>query len=148
MSTSLFGNGVPTGPDVDKLIARFGIPEIGSVISHADIAATLNAPTRNRLSSVVTAWRRRLDIQHNLLLVAVRGTGYEICTNSKRVQHSTDCYKSGLKRVRRAVEVAVRTDSLGLRPEEVRVRDHIVKTGGALQLAAATAAKQLKYPSS
>jgi hypothetical protein len=145
-TTKLFGGGVPTQPEVESLIKRFGVPAVGTSILYVDIAATIGHPVRsNRYLAVVSRWRKRLFQQHNLLLDPIHGESYTVCNNSQRISHSTGKYKSGLRHIRRASEVAARTDTEGLLPDEMRARDHIVKTGNALQLAAATAARQLKY---
>jgi hypothetical protein len=143
MSTPiLFNGGVPTGPDVDKLFDKIGIPAVGTVIPYASVSAVIGCERdSSRFQSVVKAWRKRLFNAHNLILDTVANTGFVVLGNSQRVAFSANRFKQGLRRIRRSASIAAKTDSAGLAPEEVRARDHIVGVGAKLQLVAATEAR-------
>lgn len=144
--SQMYFGGVPTDLDVEKLKTKFGVPAPGTAISYQAIAECLGI-SRNefRWHSVVGAWRRHLDRQFNVILKAVKNDGFVALDPSGRVDYSGRKYKGGLRQVVRAATVAARTDRGSLSPEEVRVCDHIQNTGASLRLAAATAARSLKY---
>lgn len=143
--SDLFLGGVPTEPDVKKLIEVFGVPKVGDELTYEQVAEVIGAPIRSyRFRTVTWAWRKLLDRQHNLIVGAVQARGFVVLDNQSRVRFSAGRFKRGLRSVRRASDVASRTDLGGLTPEERRSRDHIVATGSMLQLAAATEARKLK----
>lgn len=148
-SGKIFFAGLPTGPDVQKLIDTLGMPSEGNHIPYADVEAVLGLTRKNdphRWASVTGAWRKRVEREANIILKAVSNQGYDALTPSGRVDHSGRTYKGGLKKIVRASNVAAGTDRTSLSPEEVRTCDHIQNTGAQLKLAAATAARQLKAP--
>lgn len=141
----LFLGGIPTEPDVKKLLAIYGVPAIGTELTYDQVAETIGTPVRSyRFRTVTWSWRKVLDRQHNLIVGTVHGRGFVVLDNQSRVRFSAGRFKRGLRSVRRASDVAGRTDLVGLTPEERRSRDHIVATGSMLQLAAATEARKLK----
>jgi len=143
--SDLFLGGVPTEPDVRKLVEIYGVPKVGDEFPYQQIADALGVPIKSyRFRTVTWAWRKLLDRQHNLIVGAVQARGFVVLDNQQRVTFSAVRFKRGLKAVRRGSCVASRTDTAGLTPEERRSRDHIVATGSMLQLAAATEARKLK----
>lgn len=142
-----FKRGIPTKLDVEKLIKRFGVPIVGSVIEYADIEKELGTHRRShRFGSVVTAWRKRLDRENNLVLAGNRMGGFEVLTAKRRVSYSSAGFKIGMKKVLRSADIACRTNVDELDAGERRVVDHIVQTSGLLQSVAHSAAKELGKP--
>jgi hypothetical protein len=146
-AADMFFGGIPTAPDVEKLVEKFGVPAVGLLISYAEVTAVIREEKESfRFKSITTAWRKLLYNEHNLVLKAVATQGYEVLDNKQRVTFSTGKYKHGLKHIRKSADIASRTAEDGLSNEEKRARDHIVHTSGLLQLAAATEARKLRYP--
>lgn len=142
----IFHNGVPTGPDVERLEAALGIPAVDTLIPYASIDQVLGCTRKvKRWGSVVAAWRGKLSRQYSLELKAVPNEGFQVLNNSQRVELSGDKFKSGLRRIGKGVRIAAATPSLGLKPEEVRARDHIVNVGAMIRQSAATAARDLGF---
>jgi hypothetical protein len=142
----LFGAGVPTAIDVDRIISELGVPEPGEVIKYKALEYLLGIKRdQNRFKSVVTAWRRRMERLHNLLFTAVVNEGYQCLSSSGRVTVASGLYKHALRRVGRAATVAAKTDRTGLTEDEKRACDHVQNTGAQLRLAAATAARQIDW---
>lgn len=138
--------GIPTDMDVDLLDKAFK-PKEGDIISYEEISAVIKLKkTDNRWNTIVNRWRKKLGREKNLILSSIRGEGYECLNSSKRVGYASGKYKSGLKLVVKAANVAAATNRAGLNEEELRVCDHVQNTGAQLKLAAAVAARQLKYP--
>jgi hypothetical protein len=140
------GLGIPTDIDVHRLQETIGVPQPGDTISYHQIDKVLGLDrSQHRWKTVVNAWRRKLDREHNIILKARSNQGYVALDGAGRADYCGRVYKGGLRRIVRASVVATRTDRLGLNYEDVRVLDHISSTGAALRLAAATAARQIKY---
>lgn len=138
--------GIPTKPDVEELLRVIHHLKPGDRIEYEMIEKIIkkNRGT-HRYGSVVSAWRRRLWIEQNIVLLAIPNEGFVVANNSERVHHAHDKKKQGLKRVFRASDIAVRTENDGLSDDERKSRDHLIKTVASLKLAVDTAAKQLQY---
>lgn len=144
-NNELFLGGIPTAPDVEKLIAKIGIPEIGRLISYSEIAETISVEFgQSRFRTVSDAWRGQLYRQHNLVLEAVAKTGFRVLDGSQRITHSSKRFKRGLKGIRRAGDIASKTSVVGLSPDELKARDHVASVATSLQLAAAVQARKLR----
>lgn len=146
MSTTPFFGGVPTAPDVQKLIDQLGVPEVGTLIAYDTLAGVIRShPDSSRFISVITAWRKRLDREHNVIMDAVPNKGYKILDPKGRVAQSSNRLKSGMRKVRRAADVALRTDAATLTDDEKRARDCVINVGSQTQLAAATESRKLRF---
>jgi hypothetical protein len=144
--TKLFLGGVPTDIDVEKLREHLGTLKHGDMIPYQEISDCLGIQKGEcRWYSVVSAWRKRLDRENNILLKAIPNEGYRVLDGHGRVEASAWTYKKGLRRIHRATVIASKTDRNGLDENEIKTLDHIQNTGASLRLAAATAARQIDY---
>lgn len=147
MSNNLvFNSGVPTEPDVRKLMDAFGAMQEGAVISYADISAIIGSPSKSfRFATVVNAWRKRLYREQNVVLCAVAGVGLKVADPDLRVNLAGAKYKSGIRHIRRAGDVSASTDRARLSPEAAKAADHLNRVASSVMLAAATEARKLNY---
>ena len=142
-----FNRGIPTEIDVLALINAFGVPSVGEIIQHERIESVVCVEkNKYRYKTVVAAWRRKLEREHNIILRAVPGTGYEVLDSKGRVDLSGNKYKYGLRAVRRSASIALRTDRSTLKKEDEAVLDHIIRVSATIQTVAATEARKLTYP--
>ncbi|MDX2187775.1 MAG: hypothetical protein SFV32_12640 [Opitutaceae bacterium] len=147
MTKLTFATGIPTEPDVKKLIEKFGTPTAGTKIAYSDIAEVIGEKVgSNRLHTVTTAWRKVLRNTHNILFRSIPNWGFEVMDNSSRILHAANRYKDGLKRISTSAKVAETTPVDGLSEDELRTRNHLSRVAGVIRLAAATEAKKLKSP--
>lgn len=138
----VYFGGVPTDADVEKLRQRYGAPAIGTRISYNDLQIVTGcAKMSNRFKTVVEAWRRKLEREHNLLLKAIPGIGYEVLDNHGRVNLAGTMHHHGLRKIMRAGMIAATTERAELSEPERRVCDHIAANGAAARLAIKTAPK-------
>jgi len=138
---------MPTDVDVERMRQAFGVPQPGQIITYRDIEDLLKVRRETgRFRSVTTAWRKRLDREHNVSVKAIPNVGYEARDSHARVDYGTRTYKGGLRRIGKAAMLAVRTDRSGLDPDEVRALTHIATVGAQLRLMAATEARKLRAP--
>jgi hypothetical protein len=141
------GAGITTEPEVNDLIEKIGVPKPGDQISYIQVSEIIKVKRgTGRWHSIVGAWRKRLDNDHNILFKAISNEGFLVLDNAGRVTLGADKFKGGLRRIGRASSIVTRTDRTGLTEEEKRVADHIQRTGATLRLTAQTAARELKYP--
>lgn len=140
--TKVFYAGLPTELDVRKLLDAFGVPAIGTVLSHDEIAAAIGVkPSSVRYRTVVTAWRKKLEVLHQVRLGADRGRGFKSLDERERIDESTTATREGLRKVARAATRAasVDTDDAQLRTR----RDVLVRFAAHMK---AEANRQLKPP--
>lgn len=146
-NSRLFKGSIPTDVDVELLRQKFGVPDPGQTILYTEIEKAINQPHQsNRWRSIVTAWRKKLDRESNILLRAEPRKGFVAMDGHSRVDYSTSTFRGGLRRVAKAALVAVRTDRDSLDPEETRALDHVQKVAGAIRTTAAVEARKLRYP--
>ena len=139
--------GKPTAPDVEKLIAAFGIPEEHDGIMWSEIEHVLKLSRKDtRLQTIVQAWRKRLYQNHNAYLAAIRGIGFTCADPKARVHLSRDNVRFGVRKVGRAQVVVKRTDLTRLDTEDRKAAEHLIMTAATIKGIARTAPKPLEYP--
>ena len=133
MGTFPYHGGVPTRPDVDKLVAKFGVPKDGDVIAYTDIEAELGYKRHTaRWVAVIGSWKRRLYRESNVFFETVNGTGYRCAPGDTRISHSVRKVRHGMKRIVKGGELAASTSDQGLSSDQQRSRDHIISVAGKL----------------
>lgn len=105
-------DGNPTGPDVQKLIERFGAPEVGTKITHEEVAELIGCEYREpRYRSVTVAWRRRLLERDNIDLRADPGQGFTVMDSEQRIVAGVQGTKMGVRKVLRSAKRADRANT-------------------------------------
>lgn len=142
----LFGGGLPTKIDVDELLNRFGTPQPGTLIRYGDIEEVIGVEKGTyRWGSVIAAWRRRLERDHDLILKARAGEGFDVLDAHGRVHFAADKHRSGMRAFARAASVAERTDRSELSSEERGALDFVAKIGGVVRTAVANERKRIDF---
>src|SRR5574337_915133 len=108
MGSRIFLGGVPTRPDVEKLLAKIDVSH-GSIIPYRMVEDIIGIPRdQNRWRTVTEAWRKRLFRERRLQIIA-EGESFKALTAAEAVAH-------GAKRLNahgRAVgRTATRVDSI------------------------------------
>lgn len=126
--TSLFLGGLPTEPDVKRLIEAFETPAEGRIIAHGEIGAIIGHDHRsNRYRSVVGAWRQQLLKLHNIELEAVPGVGYKALAPHERMTASIRGYGRGVRKIGRSVTSIRRVPVERLDADRKRVAEHATR---------------------
>ena len=82
----------PTKIDVDKLIARFGVPQENETILWSEIIETTGLEKQEyRFGTVLTAWRKHLEQNHDIILYPVPGVGLAVAVRSGAAAAATAC---------------------------------------------------------
>lgn len=135
--------GMPTDAEVNMLMERFGVPQEDKPIPYTEITATLRYEKEsNRWGTVVDAWRRRLERDHNVILKAGGGQ-FVAMTPSDRITHSGSRVKSGVRRIRKAGSIVASTDRGRLSEQDKARADHITIVTAALSHAALEQTRKL-----
>jgi hypothetical protein len=132
---------------VIRLTEAFGKLKEGDTITKEEISGVIQEPAGgSRWRTVVSAWRRKLYRESNILLVAVPTVGYEVAPPMRRVDHGCSKWKHSMRAMAKSADVLARTDRARLTAEAARASDHVVMVTGAMTALAATEAKRLRYP--
>ncbi len=124
--TTLYFRGVPTKPDVDMLVRKYGVPAEGTVIGFVDIADCIGVPVdSSRFRTVVHSWRRLLIREHNVLLVAEGDKTFKAANPEERMRYASGKIAGGRKAIGRAIVVAHGTDAKRLTEASQKVRASI-----------------------
>lgn len=106
MSKVFFG-GTPTAIDVRKLVDVFGVPDVGTEITHEQVEACIGLKrTQTRYRTVTLAWRGSLLREHNVDLSAERGTGFRALAPDERVSAGVVGVQSGVRKQMRSIKRA------------------------------------------
>lgn len=150
MSTEakIFFSGVPTKPDVEKLRDALKIPEEGVLIPWERFESVLGFKrTTHRFSTVLQAWRRGLESEHQIIMGAVSGKGLMRLAPNDRIEHGAAKTRRGVRQIGRGARIVLFTDRSRLTPENQKAADHLTRCATAMKLAMATAAKEISLPS-
>jgi alkylated DNA nucleotide flippase Atl1 len=143
----LFFGGIPTAPDVERLVEKLGDIKEGQVVAYDDISKIIREDKNtNRFRSVVGAWIRKMGRERNLVLEAVPNVGYKVLLPSERVDYSGRKVRHGFRRIKRGASVARSTSRETLSEDQRRTVDHLSQIDATLRLAEATQAKRLQLP--
>lgn len=125
--SKLFFGGVPTEPDVKKLIDAYGVPQPG-MIPYADVAAVIGLdPKSTRWRSVTDAWRFRLRRENNIEVRAIPGMGFKVLTEQERIPDTYVALRQTARVAREANRRAVSIDSARLNDVDRTKRDHLCR---------------------
>ena len=142
--SKLFFGGVPTGPDVDRLIKTLGVPEAG-LIEHQTIEAIVGCEHRsNRYRAIVSAWRSRLRREHNLGTDAEPGIGIRVLTAKEWSERQARQHRGAVRHAVRVHNEAVLIPAADLDEVARRKHDHLLKATASLGQAAIQASTDLR----
>lgn len=145
MSTKLYFGGIPTKVDVDKLIEEFKNYKEGDLIPYESIEETISEKRKSfRWASVVTAWRKRLYRENNMLLIAEANKGFLIANPEERITHCAGMVNQGKRKIFRGASIASATEANRLSEDGQKKRDHLRMLPARLKLAEQVAPKTVE----
>lgn len=143
MSVRFFG-GVPTKPDVDKLMAKWPDIAPGLIIPYTEIESTIGESVKsNRYLTVVDRWRKTLYRDRNLVLQPHKGVAFEVLQPNGRIDYAHMQFKSGLKRSNKAAHIVATTDQSQIDPSRQGVAAAIGRVHAAYVLANQNKGRQI-----
>jgi hypothetical protein len=146
----LFFGGVPTAPDVNRLLKEYpgDVLVTGTVIPYEDIAAVINVQVEaNRFKSVTGAWRKALENDFNIILKAGSPPGsFVVLSNGEKVDYSRGKLRSAVRASRRSLKISATVDLSQLDACERKEHDFNVNKAGSL-IAAGQIKGQKSLPS-
>lgn len=145
MTDNLYFGGVPTGPDVDMLMARLDA-QPGSSFSYEEIASIIGVdPRHSRFSTVTGAWRAKLFRERGLQSRREGGAIHFLTANAAH-----DVAIAGVTRIARAARRArIRADAINvdeLSPERREKHSLVRRELMAMHEASERAKKAIALP--
>jgi len=141
----LFLGGVPTKPDVDKLIDTYPAESMnhGKIIGYDEIADVIGKTSTSRFRTITNAWRKQLFHGHGIVLDPSKKfpKAFEVLSEFGKVQKSQAETHSGVKKQVKAVRIISSVDVIQLSQEQRSEYDVAAKRAAALISAA-----QLRRP--
>lgn len=119
-ATHIFSGGIPTDPDVKKLMTALGTIQPGLIVRHDDIEGILKLKRGTpRYRTVVAAWRRRMFNEQNIDMDAISGLGFRVLKPFERVTSSTRDFRQGVRKIGKSVRriVAAPLEELSTREQ-------------------------------
>lgn len=141
----VFLGGLPTRLEVDELMHRVPI-EVGTRVSHADVAEIIGVPPKtNRFRTVTGKWRERIEKDHRIRISSEGGV-FTMLT----ADESCDAAQNDFKKVGRATRrLVIRTDAIDttqLTGERVQRHNLLKREGHAILEAVRKSAKEISAP--
>lgn len=128
----MYFGGLPTEPDVLALLKKFGVPAEDAPIAYDDVAIVLHVDVKStRFRSVTTAWRKRLDAEHDCLMRAFDGA-FTRLNPSGRVTAGSGKFRTAKRGLVRAHGYVAGADRTRLDPVERTEADHLQMTSATM----------------
>lgn len=124
-------HGVPTGPDVKKIMDAFPDIQVGQIITHAEIEAVTGLMRKtSRYSTVTKAWKDELLDKKDIEMKAEYGQGFKRLNPQERIESNIDVMHQGIRKVKRGARRVgiVQTDD----PVLMHKRDTAVRSAAVL----------------
>lgn len=138
-----FFGGIPTGPDVKKLMDAYGVPAPG-LVSHEALEGILTLDRdASRYRTIVHAWRSRLLRENNVASIAVPGEGIRFLTEPERVEQGRRLLGLSARQVGRVHRWSVMVDVTKLDEVTRRRHDHTLRATAAMAMTASATMKEL-----
>lgn len=136
MADNVYKGGIPTKPDVDKLIKEFP-PKAGLVVSYDEVAGCIGVePTSNRFKTVTDRWRERVFAETGLRCYT-RGQAFRFLTADEALTSTgEDIARISRSAVRARIYVEA-IDPAQLTSDEKRSRFFIARREAAALVEAA-----------
>lgn len=132
MITSILG--MPTGPDVRKLLAHFSDMQSlrGTIIEHKTLETLIGVKREdNRYKTVVSAWRREVKKSTGIWirgdLPEVIGVGFRVLTDDEQVRFSGNRFQQAGRKIRDGHGAAANANDARLSSEMKAERDHLLR---------------------
>lgn len=140
--------GVPTGPDVKKLMEHFPV-EHGTVVPYSDIERVLGmSRRRSRFRTVTVAWRRTLLREPNLLVVPTKLESFKCLTEAERSEYEfRDGFAIGFQKCARHERRTRQVDTAHLDERELSSHTHRQRVMSAVVEHGYTQLKEIATPS-
>ena len=111
MKSKLFFGGIPTEPDVLRIMAAIH-PEEGDEILHETVEDLIGCSRKSaRYRTITAAWRNRMMRDHNVHIAALFGKGFTVLRPTERVEYGIKRGISGVRTVRKGAYYAERAPS-------------------------------------
>ena len=135
MEAKLYRGAIPTEEDIKKLREAFPDDELtpGAKIAYSEIVKVLGVGSRScRFRTCTTRWRKRLEEESGVILVAIKGIGFKITTDTDRLDLSTSKAKMALRAAHRSKEVGKTIDRQKLTEDEQKRLDVTLRFAAAI----------------
>lgn len=140
----VYGRGIPTAIDTDKLYKALGTPIPGTMITFEEFENILELDKNSsRFHTVLNAWRNRLKRENNLIFRSIRNVGLEACNSHTRVEIAARMHGSAIKQIVASSDIVSSTNTENLTDQEKKVCEHIRRMGAHINNAYLTSSKYL-----
>ena len=130
----LYFGGMPTDPDVRKLLDAFPNLAVGETVLYSDVSDVIGVPYgTNRWESIITAWRKRmLRPETNMDLARISGTHFLVLSAPQRVNKGSENVRRRVRAIRRDANLVASVPAADLDDISKKHRDHVLKRAAIL----------------
>ncbi|MCL4837861.1 MAG: hypothetical protein KJ058_07845 [Thermoanaerobaculia bacterium] len=125
VTAKVFLGGLPVEPDVRRLEEKFGVPEVGALLTHRQVEGALGEKYGStRYRTVTKAWRQHLREENNVELKAVPGIGFKCLGADERLDEANSTGRSVLRKLRKGAQQVESIPAQEVSPAKIGVLDH------------------------
>lgn len=149
-SGRVYFGGVPTEPDVKKLLERFDVEDMipGHEIKYSEVSEVIGQPKEaSRWRTVTTAWRRRLEKDRNIFIGCnPEKKCFYVLSEGGKVGLSGSKLRSATVAAKRSFEVSNCVDTKKLSDDERRKHEFYSMKSGVMIAAGQLRSKKMIMP--
>lgn len=149
-SGRVYFGGVPTEPDVKKLLERFDVEDMipGYEIKYSEVSEVIGQPKEaSRWRTVTTAWRKRLENDRGIFLGCDKEKGcFYVLSEGGKVDLSGSKLQSAATAAKRAYVVLGCVDTKKLSDDERRKHEFYSMKSGVMIAAGQLRSKKMILP--
>lgn len=145
--SNIYVGGVPYAPDVRKLDAHYGRPQIGDRYPYTDVEAILDLPRKScRFLGITRAWRKNGYKLYNLVINCEPNQGFVVLDDSERLGHGVSVFKQGMRKLHNTHDITRGCDDTKLDEQERGRKDHLVRVSRQMIIMERAEARKLPAP--
>ena len=139
---ALFFGGVPTEPDVKKLMEAYPAESLApeTIIPYIKVTEITGiAYNSSRWSSVTNQWRKRVEDDYGIMIGVIeetKGKAFIVFTESQKLDYCHKQTRGAVRKVKRAITVIPGINRNQLSEDEQKKKDHLSLVHGAMIAAA------------
>jgi hypothetical protein len=144
-NSKMYFGGVPTEPDVRRLLNKYGCPQQGQVMNYEEVATVIGIRKQDsRFKTVTNAWRKAIYSSYNIVIGTRPGVGFVALQEPERLDYGSRKFRHGIRQIKRSHGVISGCDEMKLTPEQRGHKQHDEMVSAHLILAGRLEARRLQ----
>jgi hypothetical protein len=132
----IYFGGIPTGPDVNRLVDAFKVQEmnLGDLIPYEKVSEIIGqGQNSSRWRSITNAWRKKIENEHNIIIRCDNEKpAFRLIKEGEKVKYSSEKICSAAKAARRSLAILTVVNLKELTEDERKTFDFNTTRSGSM----------------